>query len=73
MLLFSTGGEVVDTARVKTSFATPSPDPLRLVKAPAACHPLPQGEEGENRNKRRGSAPAFSCHREKSRLCLPAR
>jgi hypothetical protein len=31
---------------LKPSFATPSPDPLRLMKAPAAGHPLPQGGEG---------------------------
>ena len=29
------------------SSADPSPGPLRLVKAPAAGHPLPQGGEGQ--------------------------
>ena len=28
------------------SYATPSPGPPRLMKTPAAVHPLPQGGEG---------------------------
>jgi len=33
------------TDRVLRLFGSdPSPDPLRLVKAPAAGHPLPKGE-----------------------------
>ena len=37
--------------------SNPSPGPLRLVKAPAAGHPLPWGEGGERSEPGEGSFP----------------
>ena len=45
------------TRRSRVKCPTPSPGPPRLVKTPAAGHPLPQGGEGLNHDGGRGLRP----------------
>jgi hypothetical protein len=45
--------EMLTTCELRTERrrpATPSPGPRRLVKAPVAGHPLPQGGEGRGKS-----------------------
>jgi hypothetical protein len=51
---------------------TPSPGPLRLVKAPAAGHPLPQGGEGSDFRESGARNAAPLCEgRHQSQIPLP--